>query len=31
MWDMVNEKLHGLARLTEGSLKDYKPDCDKKE
>lgn len=29
MWDMVNEKLHGLARLTEGSFQQYSPDGDK--
>ena len=23
MWDMVNERLHGLSRMTECTLKDY--------
>lgn len=25
MWDMVNEQLYGLERLTEGSMKQWKP------
>ena len=23
MWDMVNERLHSLSRMTEGTLKEY--------
>ena len=31
LWDMVNEKMYGLSRMTEGSLNDYSPrdDCEK--
>lgn len=29
MWDMINEKLDGLSRLTEGSFKDYSPSSEK--
>ena len=25
-WDMINEKLYGLSRMTEGSLSDYTPE-----
>jgi hypothetical protein len=25
MWDMVNEKLYAMERLTEGSMKQWKP------
>lgn len=27
-WDMINEKLYGLSRMTEGSLADYSPCAD---
>ncbi|MBR0597189.1 LPS biosynthesis protein [Sinanaerobacter chloroacetimidivorans] len=26
-WDMINEKLYGMSRMTEGSIKDYTPSC----
>jgi len=31
LWDMVNEKIYGISRLTEGSLKDYAPCSDSEE
>lgn len=27
-WDMINEKLYGLSRMTEGSLSEYTPEED---
>jgi hypothetical protein len=31
LWDMVNEKLYGMSRLTEGSLSDYCPSANSSE